>query len=58
MDGLIKLRQAGFPFEWIAEEYGLGPEDVQRVIDMKREEANDPLFANVMGKLGASQVSQ
>lgn len=58
MDGLIKLRQAGFPFEWIAEEYGLSPEDVQRVVEMKRDEANDPVFANVMGKLGASSVSQ
>lgn len=58
MDGLLKLRQAGFPFEWIAEEYGLSPEDVERVVQMKRDEANDPMFADVMGKLGASQVSQ
>ena len=58
MDGLIKMSQAGFPFEWLAEEYGLTLEDVARVMDMKRAEANDPVFAAVMGKLGASSVGQ
>lgn len=57
MDGLIKLRQAGFPFQWIAEEYGLSPDEVERVMQMSRDEASDPDFANAIGKLsGASQL--
>lgn len=41
MDGLQKMRAAGFPFQWIAEEYGLSPAEVDRVMQMRREEAND-----------------
>jgi hypothetical protein len=44
MDGLLKLSQVGFPFAWIAEEYGLSPEDVQRVVEMRRDEARDPVM--------------
>lgn len=51
MDGLIKMRQAGFPFEWLAEEYGLGPEDVKRVMEMKRQEASDPTLEKVAAGL-------
>lgn len=42
MDGLLKMRQTGFPFQWIAEEYGLSPDDVKRVVQMARDEATDP----------------
>ena len=39
MDGLGKMRTAGFPFQWIAEEYGLDPTEVDRVMEMiKREQ--------------------
>ena len=38
MDGLVKMRTAGFPFRFVAEEYGLPPEEVDRVVDMLREE--------------------
>lgn len=41
MDGLQKLSDAGFPFQWVAEEYGLSPSDVKRVMDMRRQEARD-----------------
>jgi hypothetical protein len=42
MDGLQKMRAAGFPFQWIAEEYGLDPAEVDRVMGMVRREAQDP----------------
>jgi len=42
MDGLQKMRGVGFPMRWIAEEYGLSPQEVDRVMDMIREENADP----------------
>jgi len=42
MDGLQKMRGVGFPMRWIAEEYGLAPAEVDRVMDMIREENSDP----------------
>lgn len=45
MDGLLKMRQAGFPFQWIAEEYGLAPSEVDRVMQMVRDEQTDPYLA-------------
>ena len=46
VDALQKLRQMGFPLEWLLEEYGLEPHEVQRVMDMRRaEQAADPLAA-------------
>ncbi|MGH9002377.1 MAG: phage portal protein, partial [Acidimicrobiia bacterium] len=43
-DSLQKLRALGFPFEWIAEQYGLGPTEIARVLAMKeREAAADPV---------------
>lgn len=45
MDGLAKMRTTGFPMRWIAEEYGLSPEEVDRVMEMVREEQTDPYLA-------------
>jgi len=42
MDGLGKMRTAGFPFQWIAEEYGLDPTEVDRVMAMIKDEQADP----------------
>lgn len=61
MDGLQKMRAAGFPFQWIAEEYGLSPEDVKRVLQMRREEqaegaAVDLSFLNKPVPDGAAAV--
>lgn len=45
-DAMVKYRTIGFPFEWIAEQFGLEPEDVRRVVEMRdRELAADPLAA-------------
>ncbi|MFD0773460.1 phage portal protein [Streptomonospora algeriensis] len=46
VDALMKLKQMGFPFQWIAEQYGLEPEEAARVMQMREEEAaKDPIGA-------------
>jgi hypothetical protein len=45
-DAMLKMKQVGFPFEYIAERYGLQPDDIQRVLEMRKAElAADPLAA-------------
>jgi hypothetical protein len=45
-DAMLKMKQVGFPFEYIAERYGLQPDDIQRVLEMRKAElASDPLAA-------------
>jgi hypothetical protein len=39
-DALVKLKAAGFPLEWLAEWYGLPPEEVTRVMNMLQSQAN------------------
>lgn len=47
-DAMLKMKQVGFPFEYIAERYGLGPDEVKRVMAMRQAElAADPLAAAV-----------
>lgn len=41
VDALSKLATMGFPFEWIAEQYGLEPLEVERVVRMREEEQRD-----------------
>lgn len=44
VDALSKLKDMGFPFEWLAEQYGLEPHDVERVKQMRQaEQAQDPV---------------
>ncbi|MEV7584400.1 phage portal protein [Streptomyces erythrochromogenes] len=43
-DALLKLKQLGFPFEWLALRYGLTPTEVAAVIGMKAQELEaDPV---------------
>ncbi|MFE3495271.1 phage portal protein [Streptomyces sp. NPDC059175] len=43
-DALLKLKQLGFPFEWLALRYGLTPTEVADVLAMKeRELESDPV---------------
>ncbi|WP_017616378.1 phage portal protein [Nocardiopsis salina] len=45
-DALVKLKQIGFPFEWVALRYGLTPTEVAEVLAMQeREQAMDPVGA-------------
>lgn len=41
VDALQKLHGMGFPLEWIAEQYGLEPAEVKRVMRMKAAESHD-----------------
>jgi hypothetical protein len=41
VDALTKLHTMGFPFEWIAEQYGLPPLEVERVVRMREAENPD-----------------
>lgn len=44
VDALLKLKQIGFPFEYLAERLGLSPMEIERVQELRKEEAeNDPL---------------
>lgn len=48
-DSLLKLRQIGFPFEWLALKYGLTPTEVAEVLAMREREAElDPIGALAM----------
>lgn len=45
-DALLKLRQIGFPFEWLASRFGLTPTEVADLLLMKQKEADmDPMAA-------------
>lgn len=45
-DALVKKRQMGYPMRWIFEQDGNSPEEIDRIMDMIREEqAMDPLAA-------------
>lgn len=53
VDALSKLRDLGFPLAWVAERYGLSDSEITRVMQMIRDEADDPLLARVADKLTA-----
>ncbi|MER6603921.1 phage portal protein [Streptomyces parvus] len=43
-DALLKLKQVGFPFEWLAHKYGLTPTEVAEVMEMRARELDmDPV---------------
>ncbi|GAA0853451.1 phage portal protein [Streptosporangium amethystogenes subsp. fukuiense] len=51
VDALMKLKSMGFPLEWIAEQYGLEPPEVARVLRMREAEMEmDPMALLVNGK--------
>ena len=60
-DALTKLKDIGFPFEYLAERYGLDDTELDRVMQMREDEANDPLLAqvanNLLGTPGAAAGS-
>jgi hypothetical protein len=46
VDALLKLKTIGFPLRFLAERYGLTPPEVDRLMDMVKEEAEmDPVAA-------------
>jgi len=52
-DALLKKRQIGYPFQYLLELDGLGPADIKRVMEMVREEQDDPYLA-AQGVKGAA----
>lgn len=48
VDALQKMHGMGFPFEWIAEKYGLEPAEVKRVMRMKAAESRDEQLDDLM----------
>lgn len=54
-DKIIKLRQAGFPFRWIVEEYGVSPTEVARIMSMRDAEMREMASADMAAILGGEQ---
>lgn len=40
-DAMVKYKTLGFPLRWIAENMGMGPEEVERLMRMVEEESHD-----------------
>lgn len=54
-DSLLKLKQIGFPFEWLALRFGLTPTEVADLMLMREREAEiDPVGALLGGKPGVT----
>lgn len=52
-DAALKDRQVGFPFEWIAQKrYGLTPEEVATLLQLRQNEADRVLGGDVAALLG------
>jgi hypothetical protein len=47
VDALVKLQTIGFPFPWLAERYGLGQTELQRVMAMRKTEAEQSPMAEI-----------
>lgn len=41
-DAFLKDRKAGYPFEYLLEKYGESPDQIERIMEMKRRENEDP----------------
>jgi hypothetical protein len=51
VDALAKARTMGFPFAWIAEQYGLEPAEVRRVLRMREAEQRDTQLDDMIKKV-------
>ncbi|MFF4417082.1 phage portal protein [Streptosporangium sp. NPDC001559] len=58
VDALQKLKAMGFPLRWLAEQYGLEPPEVDRVMAMALEQAEmDPMNMMMNGSTAAGSSS-
>lgn len=55
-DAYAKLQTIGFPFEYLAEQWGLDPEEVARVIKMRKAEAEESPVAAIARGLADNGV--
>lgn len=54
VDALQKLSTIGFPFQWIAERYGLSQTEILRLLDMKKSEAEQDPTAQIARSLAGT----
>jgi hypothetical protein len=52
-DELVKMRSIGFPFEFLAEKYGLSPTEIDRVVALRSAELRDASMADIEALFGA-----
>lgn len=57
-DALVKLKNLGFPFEWLAVQYGLTPSEVVDVAAMRKKEAEDDPIAAVAAQFGTVTATE
>jgi hypothetical protein len=53
-DALLKKRQIGYPFQYLLELDGKSPSEIDRIMQMKQAELNDPQLAAAMRGLDGS----
>ena len=46
-DALQKRKDVGYPFEYLLELDGHGPDEIARIMELKRKEADDPVLAEI-----------
>lgn len=55
-DALLKLSQVGFPFEYLAQKWGLSPTEVSDLVEMKKAAAQaDPFSQQIVRDLNATR---
>jgi hypothetical protein len=55
-DAYQKLREIGFPFEWIAQQWGLTPDEVTTVMAMRQQELEADPAAAITSAFGQQQA--
>ena len=50
-DALLKWRDVGFPFQWLARKAGLSQTQIEDVLAMREAEADDPTMARIMREI-------
>lgn len=50
-DAIMKDRKAGYPFEYLLEKYGESPDQIARIMEMKRREAFDPQLQELVDRV-------
>ena len=50
-DAMLKYKQLGYPLQWIAEQMGQSPDDIDRIMRMKQDEESDPEMSEIARSL-------
>ena len=51
-DAMLKRRDVGYPFEYLLEMDGHSPQEIQRIMEMKQRERQDPVLAELADVFG------